>query len=75
MSYISLCTLFPRFIINIRELYARDSEGYQGKGIDTAFGIVHDVGGTTDLGGDIIFAGVGPGEESEESEVIRLEAR
>ncbi|KAF8552966.1 hypothetical protein OG21DRAFT_1485804 [Imleria badia] len=49
-------TLIPRFIISIRELYARDVQGRRGEGIDTGFGLsssCRDAGGTA-----IVFADV-----------------
>lgn len=65
--------------MNIRELYARDSRGDHGKGIDTGFGILslsgRNAGGTIVIGDDIVFADVGPVEELDETEDIRLEAR
>ena len=39
MEYIPMYTLSPRFILSIRELYARDVEGRRGEGIDTGFGL------------------------------------
>ncbi|KAF8442243.1 hypothetical protein L210DRAFT_3536131 [Boletus edulis BED1] len=32
-------TLIPRFIISVRELYARDVQISRGEGIDTGFGL------------------------------------
>ena len=32
-------TLVPRFILNLRELYAHDLQGRRGSNIDTAFGL------------------------------------
>ena len=39
VEYIPMYTLTPRFILSIRELYARDVEGRRGEGIDTGFGL------------------------------------
>lgn len=65
--------------MNVRELYARDTHGgLRGKGIDTGFGLSasgHNAGEAESIEGDIIFADVGPAEEQEETEDIRLEAR
>ena len=36
---IPIITLVPRFILNLRELYARDLQGRRGSNIDTAFGL------------------------------------
>ncbi|KAG9310222.1 hypothetical protein JVU11DRAFT_9867 [Chiua virens] len=38
-SYISMCTIIPRFIIGIRELYDRDHRARRCQGVDTGFGI------------------------------------
>lgn len=39
MQYIPAFTLAPRFILNLRELYARDVGGRDGSDVDTAFGL------------------------------------
>ena len=36
---IPIFTLVPRFMLNLRELYARDLRGRRGSEIDTAFGL------------------------------------
>ncbi|KAF8558825.1 hypothetical protein OG21DRAFT_1519573 [Imleria badia] len=38
-EYVPVFTLTPRFILSIRELYARDVQGRCGAGIDTGFGL------------------------------------
>ena len=38
-EWIPMFTLVPRFILNLRELYARDLQGRRGSNIDTAFGL------------------------------------
>ncbi|KAF8553299.1 hypothetical protein OG21DRAFT_1485499 [Imleria badia] len=38
LNYVPIFALTPRFILSIRELYARDVEGRRGEGIDTGFG-------------------------------------
>jgi len=50
LGYVPLYTLVPRFIVSIREMYARDVQGRCGGGIDTGFGLLsydRDAGGTT----------------------------
>ena len=61
-------TLTPRFILSIRELYARDVQGRRGEGIDTGFGLSsgRGTGGTA-----IVFVDVEQNEESEAAEVLR----
>ncbi|KAF8135144.1 hypothetical protein EV363DRAFT_1557624 [Boletus edulis] len=39
LEYVPIFTLTPRFILSIRELYARDVESRCGEWIDTAFGL------------------------------------
>ena len=65
-------TLTPRFIMSIRELYARDVHGRQGGGIDTGFGL-SSVGRSAG-GVAIVFADVEQSEGSEDAEEIRMEA-
>ena len=38
-EWIPISTLVPRFILNLRELYAYDLQGRRGSNIDTAFGL------------------------------------
>ena len=65
VQYVPLFSLIPRFIISLRELYARDVEGRRsgaGGGIDTGFGL------SSSSGTAILFADF---EESEELELIQ----
>ena len=39
VEWIPISTLVPRFILNLRELYACDLQGRRGSNIDTAFGL------------------------------------
>ena len=39
VQYVPIFTLTPRFIMSLRELYARDVQGRRGGGIDTGFGL------------------------------------
>ena len=63
IQYIPAFTLVPRFILSLRELYARDLQGRQGGDIDSAFGLTlapgHDAAGT------IMFADGGQNEGEE----------
>ncbi|KAF8135154.1 hypothetical protein EV363DRAFT_1447915 [Boletus edulis] len=38
-EFVPMWTLIPRFIISVRELYARDVQISRGEGIDTGFGL------------------------------------
>ncbi|KAF8553927.1 hypothetical protein OG21DRAFT_1509575 [Imleria badia] len=56
LEWVPVYTLTPRFIMSIRELYARDVRGRRGEGIDTGFGFSSSgrgAGGTA-----IVFADV-----------------
>ena len=66
-------TLVPRFILSLRELYARDVQGRRGSNIDTAFGLasVSTHGALT----TIMFADGRQNGELEQSEEISLEER
>lgn len=45
VQYVPIYTLTPRFILGIRELYARDVRSRRGSGIDTGFGLPLSGGG------------------------------
>ena len=60
LAYVPMCTLTPRFILSIRELYARDVQGRRGEGIDSGFGLLATVGTAME------FADVEPNEGLEE---------
>jgi len=63
LQYVPLFTLIPRFILSIREMYARDVHGRRGSGIDTGFGLSssgRDAGGTA-----VVFADVEQDEDLE----------
>ena len=67
-------TLVPRFILSLRELYARDLPGRRGGGIDTAFGLRSgSVYGAAE--GVILFADARQSEAQEESEKIEMGGR
>jgi len=75
---ILLCSMMPRFIISVRELYDHDTCRQQG--IDTGFGISSQLDGHNAAVSAIAFADVTPGEDQvmegdgNDSEAIRLEA-
>lgn len=66
LEYVPIYTLTPRFILTIRELYARDVRGRRA-GIDTGFGL--SLSEAT-----IEFASAGQNESLEDSEEIQMEA-
>ena len=71
VEVVPLFTLIPRFIVGIREMYARDVHVRRGDGIDTGFGLSasgRDAGGTV-----IVFADVGENEGLEDVEEIAME--
>lgn len=71
-QYVPACTLVPRFILNLRALYARDLQGRCGGDIDTAFGLTlsstHGAGASA-----IMFAGAGQNERLDPVEDIQME--
>ena len=71
-DYIPLFTLVPRFILNLRELYARDYNGRRGSNIDTAFGLTSSHGPVVSA---IVFAEDGQNEGGEQGEEIQMEER
>ncbi|KAN0092667.1 hypothetical protein V8E55_003451, partial [Tylopilus felleus] len=63
LQFVPIFTLTPRFIIKVRELYARDIQGRRCEGIDTGFGwpsLDCDTGGTVTT---VEFAEAGDEEE------------
>lgn len=76
---VPLYTLTPRFVMNVRELYALDSEGLRDRDIDTGFGLssgTRRVGGSTTFG-TMVFAeagGIGGLDESEEIAIVEERA-
>ncbi|KAF8553933.1 hypothetical protein OG21DRAFT_1603838 [Imleria badia] len=71
LEWVPMYTLTPRFIVSVRELYARDVRGRRGEGIDTGFGLSsgRGAGGTA-----IVFADVEQNEGSEDVEEVPREA-
>ncbi|KAF8548556.1 hypothetical protein OG21DRAFT_1489305 [Imleria badia] len=71
LENVPMYTLTPRFILSIRELYAREVQGRRGGGIDSGFGLSlssRDAGGT-----EIVFADVEQNEGSGDVEEIPME--
>ena len=66
-------TLVPRFILDLRELYARDSQGGRESNIDTAFGFGSKFEHGTEVGSMIVFAGFGENGGNEWDDEIQLE--
>ena len=63
LEYVPMYTLTPRFIISIRETYARDVQVSRGDGIDTGFGLPS---GRGLVGTAMMFADVGENMDVEE---------
>ncbi|KAI9459538.1 hypothetical protein HD554DRAFT_1616316 [Boletus coccyginus] len=61
LQYVPMYILTPRFMLSIRELYARDVQGRRGEGIDTGFGLLSSSRGTA-----IMFADVEPSKGLED---------
>ena len=66
VELVPLYTLAPRFILNIRELHARDVQGRHVRGIDTGFGLSSLHGAKSTMGRN---------EGRENDEEIMMEAR
>ena len=71
-EYIPILTLVPRFILNLRELYARDLQGRCGSNIDTAFGLTS-ASSHGPVASAIMFSEDGQSEVEEQNEEIQLE--
>lgn len=72
MQFVPACTLVPRFILNLRAVYARDLQGRCGGGIDTAFGFTELVSGRGAASADMLM-GAGRNERLEPVEEIHME--
>jgi len=72
-QYVLISTLTPRFILNMRELYACTTYAGRGHGIDTGFGLTAlSTHGSRSL---IVFADGGDGEGLDDSEGIPMQTR
>ena len=69
---IPIFTLVPRFILNLRELYARDLKGRRGCDIDSAFGLMSASSNGT-VASAIVFADAGQNEREGQDEEIQVE--
>ena len=67
--------LMPRFILNLRKLYARDVQGRRGADIDTAFGLTSVRGQDAPATSAITFVHGGQNGGLEQGEEIQLEER
>lgn len=73
MKAIPVFILAPRFILSLRQLYARDVQSRRGADIDTAFGLTS-VSIYGDLGSAVVLTDAGQHERLEQdSEGIPLE--
>ena len=72
LSVVPLFTLTPRFIVSIRELYARDVHCGRGEGIDTGFGLTS---GRSAVETAIVFADAVQNEGPEDIEEVPREVR
>lgn len=72
-GYVPPFTLAPRFIMNIRELYALDVEGRCGDDVDAEFGLSSRGSRTTV--GTIAFADVGGIGGLDGDEIVAIEDR
>lgn len=71
-QYIPPYTLVPRFILNLRALYARDHQGRRGSDIESAFGLpAGSIRGAT--GSAIVFADIEENEELGQEEIQMVE--
>ena len=70
LNYVPIFALTPRFILSIRELYARDIEGRRGEGIDSGFGLSLSSQGSQVNGISIVFADVEWNGRSEDIEEL-----
>lgn len=70
-EFVPMYTLTPRFIMSVRELYARDVRGGHGEGVDTGFGLSSSGRGAGGTG--IVFADVERNEGMDDVEEIPME--
>ena len=70
MRYVPIFTLTPRFIMSLRELYARDVQGRRGGGIDTGFGL-----SSSSCGAGRMAVMIADLERLEDTEEIPMEVR
>lgn len=74
VEFVPVSTLTPRFILNMRELYARNIRGERGNGIDSGFGLSA-LSGRAASRSTIVFADGGRNEGLEYGEEIPMEER
>ena len=71
-QFVPAFTLVPRFILGLRQLYARDVQGRRGSDIDTAFGLTSAFDHAASA---IVFADGGQNEGEEQGDSIQMEAK
>jgi len=71
---VPIATMAPRFVLNVRELYARNIRGERGDGIDTGFGLSGLSGNGTSRSA-MVFADSGRSEGLEHNEEMSMEER
>jgi len=72
LAVIPISTLTPRFILNMREMYARSVYGRRGHGIDTGFGLTALSSHMTSRSSIVFADGEGLGHDSEDIPVQRI---
>ncbi|KAF8442247.1 hypothetical protein L210DRAFT_1054374 [Boletus edulis BED1] len=72
VQFVPLFTLLPRFIMSIRELYARDVQGRRGEGIDTGFGLTSSDQEASETA--LVFVGVEEAEGLEDVEETDMDS-
>lgn len=72
VTFIPMPTLTPRFVLNMRELYARNVRGGRGSGIDSGFGLSA-LSGHGASRSEIVFADGGQNEDRERGEEMPME--
>lgn len=74
VQFIPPFVLVPRFILGLRQLYARDLQGRHANDIDTALGLTW-ASGLNAVASTIMFADAGQNECEREGEEIQMEDR
>lgn len=74
VEIVPIATMAPRFVLNVRELYARNIRGERGNGIDTGFGL-SGLSGHGTSSSMMVFADSERGEGLEHNEEMPMEER
>ena len=75
VQFITMFTLVPRFILNLRELYARNLQSRCGSNIDTAFGLTSASSHDPVVSAIMFAEDEQSGEQSEEIQMERRDIR